>query len=80
MGEGRKERVEETGAEEGVGFCGGDGYLEDGLVGNLRGSRVWRKAGREMVDMLLEISRNLESNGVNEEGRAIDGHLPNSWE
>ena len=45
MGEGRKERVEETGAEEGFGLCGGHGYLEDGLVGNLRDSSVWRKAG-----------------------------------
>lgn len=45
MGEGWKDRVEETGTEERVGLCGGDGYLEDGLIGDLRSSRVWRKAG-----------------------------------
>ena len=33
-----------------------------------------------MMHMLLGISRNLVSIGMNEEGRAIDGNWPNSWE
>ena len=77
MGEGWEDRVEETGTEEGVGLCGGYGYLEDGLIRDLRDTRVWRKAGRKTTDILLGISRSLELIGMSEERRTTDEHLPN---
>ena len=34
--------------------------MEDGLIRDLRGTRVWRKAGSTMVDMLLGIFKKFE--------------------
>ena len=70
MGERWKHGVEEAGKEEGVGCCGGDGYLEDGLVGHLKGSRACPARHEGKTNMIKGISTILDLIGMNgEEGQ-----------